>query len=586
MFTKLITLFLLMSLIAGGASLSAQDTETWVLGVVMPFSGNLGSFGQDFARGAELAVAQMNDELEAAGSAVRFEIASADTENTPEGASRALQTVVQTTGAQVVVGPLTTSEVLGAKQFADENGVVIVAPASSGAAAAIPGDNIYRVIYPPDVYSSKAYATIALQRGHNNMVVLHLDDPFGNGMNEHFVENFHAGGGGEVASFAYTPGSTELSSEAAAVSAALARFGGDAGFFCVCFLSGAQAFLQVAQIDPMLTSVKWLGNEAMKDPQLLEDPGHAQVLANAEFLTISESTAATPLTQIFIDDFSEMFGQPPGIFTNYAFDAANIAMLTMLTVGNDGAAVKSMLPFISNHYIGTTVQAFLDANGDQAIASYGIYQTNAAGTAHEVVGTYDGNTNTIDLQAPPSPPAAEASDATGLSLADLSQGGSELMRFLVVVSHELNVNAHWPSDWGHYWLYSDRAASAADMPPFGLISGDFDMPPYLTRLSFIVQGESVSAIEFNHHDGMGSWDAARQKSLFVAGIDRDGEIALVELGAGLISQLDSVTLKWSVPGPHKATLWDFFGEIISGDSDAEKTLAFVLADPGSVALAG
>ena len=148
MFKKLlIALLVLMLTVMLGAATSAQDDmETYVLGVALPFSGNLGTFGQDFARGVELAVSQVNDELEAAGSSIRFEIASADTENTPEGASRAVSTVVQTTGAQVFVGPLTTSEVLGAKQFADENGVVIVAPASSGAAGAIPGDNIYRVI--------------------------------------------------------------------------------------------------------------------------------------------------------------------------------------------------------------------------------------------------------------------------------------------------------------------------------------------------------------------------------------------------------------------------------------------------------
>ena len=176
---KILLLLIVLALtIMLGATVTAQDDmETYVLGVALPFSGNLGTFGQDFARGVELAVAQVNAELEAAGSAIRFEVASADTENTPEGAARALQTIVQTTGAQVVVGPLTTSEVLGAKQFADENGVVIVAPASSGAAAAIPGDNIYRVIYPPDVFASKAYANIALERGHENMVVLHLDDP-------------------------------------------------------------------------------------------------------------------------------------------------------------------------------------------------------------------------------------------------------------------------------------------------------------------------------------------------------------------------------------------------------------------------
>ncbi len=391
----LIVLVLTLAL-ASSLSLSAQDDlETYVIGVALPFTGSFGTFGQDFERGIDLAVAQLNAELEAAGSSIRFETASADTEQTPEGASRAVQTIVQTTGAQVVVGPLTTAEVLGAKQFADENGVVIVAMASSGPAASIPGDNIFRVIYPPDTFSSKAFATIALERGHENMVVLHVDDAFGNGMNEQFISNYQASGGGEVASFAYAPQSMELSTEAAAVSAALAGFGDSAGFFCVCFPGAAEAFVQVAQIDPMLTSVQWMGNEAMTTDEMLEDPGHAQTLANADFVTVGQSAESTPLTPIFINDFIAMFDKEPGIFTNYAYDAANIAMLTMLAAGNDGAAVKSMLPFISNHYIGTAVQAYLDENGDQAIASYGLYQVREDGSGFAEIGAYDGNTDTI-----------------------------------------------------------------------------------------------------------------------------------------------------------------------------------------------
>ena len=179
------------------------------------------------------------------------------------------------------------------------------------------------------------------------------------------------------------------------MSAALAGFGDNAGFFCVCFLSGAQAFLQVAQIDPILTSVQWMGNEAMTAAEILADQGHAQTLANADFITVSFSSESTPLTQIFIDDFNAMFDKDPGIFTNYAFDAANIAMLTMLAAGNDGAAVKSMLPFIANHYIGTAVQAFLDENGDQAIASYGLYQVSEDLSEFAEVGAYNGNTDTI-----------------------------------------------------------------------------------------------------------------------------------------------------------------------------------------------
>ena len=59
--------------------------QTYVLGVAQPFTGPLGSFGTDFGKGIELAVSDMNAELSAAGSNVQFQIASADTEGTPDG---------------------------------------------------------------------------------------------------------------------------------------------------------------------------------------------------------------------------------------------------------------------------------------------------------------------------------------------------------------------------------------------------------------------------------------------------------------------------------------------------------------------
>jgi len=389
-----IVLIVVMSVMVVGVQ--AQDEpETYILGVAQPFTGSLGSFGEDFARGIELAVMQMNAELEAAGRPVQFEIASADTEQTPEGAARAVQTIVQTTGAQVIVGPLTTGEVLGAKQFADENGVVLVAPASSGAAGAIPGDNIYRVIYPPDNFAAKAFAGIATGRGYENVVVLYVDDPFGNGLNDSFSADFVAAGGGEVVSIAYAPDAADLSSEAAAASAEIAGLGDNTAFFCICFLADAQKLLQVAQVDPILSTVEWMGIENLATAEILEDAGHAALLQNANFVSVSFASTTTPLTQPFIDDFVAEFGSEPGPFTNYAYDAANIAMLTMLTAGNDGEAVKSMLPFVSNRYIGTAVQAYLDENGDQAVVIYGIYAVSEDATDFVEIGMYDGSSDTL-----------------------------------------------------------------------------------------------------------------------------------------------------------------------------------------------
>src|SRR5690606_6432919 len=113
--------------------------------------------------------------------------------------------------------------------------------------------------------------------------------------------------------------------------------------------------------------------------------------------SVSFTDTQTPLTGPFVDSFTEKYGAAPGPFTNYAFDAANIAMLSILAAGNDGAAVKVMLPFISNHYIGTSVQAYLDENGDQALAFYGIYKVAENGTEFELVGTYNGSSNELTL---------------------------------------------------------------------------------------------------------------------------------------------------------------------------------------------
>jgi branched-chain amino acid transport system substrate-binding protein len=391
----LLTLFTL-----AGASVSAQDeTETYILGVAQPFTGSLGSFGTDFSKGIELAVEEMNAELAAAGVGIQFEIASADTTGTPEGAASAVQTIVQSTGAQVIVGPLTTGEVLGAKQFADENNIVIVAPASSGAAGGIPGDNIFRVMYPPDNFAAKAFVGIAVQRGYQNVAILHVDDPFGNGLADQFTTDFQSAGGGEVTKIPYAPNPADLSSEVTSLSADVATLSGSGStaVLCVCFLADAQKLLQNAAVDPILTTVEWMGIENLANDELLADETAAEFLRNANFISVSSADSQTPLTQPFIDAFTEKFGSEPGPFTNYAYDAANIAMLSAVVAGNDGAAIKSILPFISNHYIGTAVQTYLDDNGDQAIAVYGIFKVSPDAAEYVTVGSYNGSSAELTL---------------------------------------------------------------------------------------------------------------------------------------------------------------------------------------------
>jgi ABC-type branched-subunit amino acid transport system substrate-binding protein len=390
----LLIILALLTLQAPRISTAQEKAVEYTLGVVLPYTGDLGEYGKGFKEGIDLAVEQMNAQLAAAKRPITFKVASQDTAGTPDGAAKAIQTVVQTSGAQVVVGPLSTGEVLGAKQFADQNKIVIIAPASTGMAGAIKDDYIFRVMNPPDNFAGQAFEGIAETRGYKNIVILNVDDPFGNGLVKIFQDRFK---GGEISAVKYAKDAADLSSEVTKVSAEVARLSaaGSTAFFCACFLGDAQKVLKLAAVDANMGKVDWLGVENLYRPEMLANPDEAKFLASVKFTVVSASSTANPNTQPFIDAFKKKYNKEPGPFTNYAYDAANIAMLSIIFAGNNGEAVQKIVPFIADHYIGTQVQTYLDENGDQAVATFSIYRVKADGSGFEEIGTYDGSSGKV-----------------------------------------------------------------------------------------------------------------------------------------------------------------------------------------------
>ena len=171
---------------------------------------------------------------------------------------------------------------------------------------------------------------------------------------------------------------------------------GNTAVFIVGFLGDGQKALQLAVTDPALGSVEWLGVENLANPEILEDPAHAQFLKDANFTSVSFAESQTPNTQPFIDAFMAMpttanpAPSPTTPMTRPTWPCSPCWRPTTTASG-----VQSMLPFIANHYIGTAVQTYLDENGDQAVVNYGIYAVAEDGTDFVQIGSYDGSTNEV-----------------------------------------------------------------------------------------------------------------------------------------------------------------------------------------------
>src|SRR4029078_7993728 len=70
-----------------------------------------------------------------------------DTQLKPDNALDQLKALVSE-GVKVVVGPQSSSEVAAIKDYADENGVIVISQGSTSSTLSQGGDDIYRL--PPD----------------------------------------------------------------------------------------------------------------------------------------------------------------------------------------------------------------------------------------------------------------------------------------------------------------------------------------------------------------------------------------------------------------------------------------------------
>src|SRR5690606_29149087 len=90
-----------------------------------------------------LAVEDVNDYLEDAGSEMRFRAGVEDTRLDPDAVVARAQ-ALRARGAQVVVGPQSSAEVAALKAYADDSDLLVVSPSSTAGSLALAGDNILR----------------------------------------------------------------------------------------------------------------------------------------------------------------------------------------------------------------------------------------------------------------------------------------------------------------------------------------------------------------------------------------------------------------------------------------------------------
>jgi len=348
------------------------------IGLAIAVSGPYAVEGPYRRDGALLAIEEVNKMLENASSPIRFVPIHEDSKGTAEGATAALESLAAA-GVKVVVGPLSSKEVRAIKTYADEHKIVCISPSSTAVGLAVPDDYIFRMV-PTDAAQGRGIADVMWHDGYTHAVVIARDDDYGRGVVEVFESEFTAKGG-TVYKIMYDPAVGAYPTEVESLKSKVEEWVGTVGIsnvtvLLVAFDDDGRDILSRALTYDILKKVRWFGSESTRRPTFLppeapEDIGNFLVKVN--LTNLFPTVEMNPVRAKFYESYVAKYGKEPTPYTYFAYDAAWVACLAVLSAGKyDGEAVKEVLPTVCERYLGASGYKKLDENGDVMATDYGI----------------------------------------------------------------------------------------------------------------------------------------------------------------------------------------------------------------------
>lgn len=361
------------------------------VGVLQPATGDLGNLGEPIQDAGALPGIQLEDE----GAGYEIEIRREDTETDPNVGIERAQALADA-GFPSVTGAASSGVTIAVAEdvFIPEQ-VVGISPAStSPAITAMNGDYLLRTC-PTDALQGVAAADLAYnERGLETASTFYLNNDYGQGLNDAFVESYEELGG-EV--FEQEAFESEQPSYDSALQSVLAD-NPDLLYIVGYPDSGEQIFRDFYEnfdADDTIIMVA----DGMQDNGL---PGNVD---NPMSNVIGTAPAAVgPGRDTFDDLFEGEFGSEAGVFTAQAYDATAVHLLAQFRADElSGPAVSEQIREVANpggeiiepetladglgmaadgeeiQYQGASSEVVFDENGDLDAATFDIFEFDIDG---------------------------------------------------------------------------------------------------------------------------------------------------------------------------------------------------------------
>jgi branched-chain amino acid transport system substrate-binding protein len=356
---------------------SAPRNEV-LIGGLFPMTGTRAPNGLASEAAMQLAIDDVNAQLAGNTARLRFAATVEDT-RFEAGTAAEKAALLRSRGVQLVVGPLSSAEVVAVAPVARANAMLVVSPASTAGSLAVADDGVLRFT-PADSLEAVAISAMMWGDGARTIVRLSRDDPGNVDLASATAARFTALGGSVIDAGTYAATTTDFSAAIASLRARVdeaiaARQGTDGVAVYLTAFDEVTGLFALAADDPVLASVPWYGsNGDARSATLLAD-----AVASAFAMRVGFPNPLFGLDEGSRDVWDPLAarirartGLDPDAYALAVYDAVWVAAKAYVAVGPMpplDALQQSFVATAGTHF-GATGWTVLDAAGDRAIGNY------------------------------------------------------------------------------------------------------------------------------------------------------------------------------------------------------------------------
>jgi branched-chain amino acid transport system substrate-binding protein len=397
--------------IAGGYFLAPSGTTkaklsgTLNIGVAIPLSGALGTYGQNAEAALTLAESQINTLLNETNAGYKINLIFEDTKTLPDVALTVTQDLYSK-GCQVILGYYSSGELSNCMSYAQTNHIVLISPSSTAVSLAIAKPYIFRFC-PADDKQGPAMAVGMRSLNISYIVPIYMTNTYGEGLAVSTENAFVAlGGHVDPTSISYDPTvTTEFSTQAALLATqvqnAVNTYGASHVAVYAVTYEEVAGLMDAASHYPILSQVTWFGCDGSAlSAKVTADT----TAANFSVATLFPATYFAPTNSsllVSVENYvHSATGNIPDPYAYGSYDSLWVVVKCIgLTQQYSGYAINQVLPTIADLTYGSSGWTYLNQFGDRNIGDYQFWQvfynTTSASYSWYLSGYYSAATQTV-----------------------------------------------------------------------------------------------------------------------------------------------------------------------------------------------